>query len=131
MLYEDDVIDAVCDYLRLHGFTISSQCASTKRGDDIVAHGTGKIRDLHIEAKGETSKRTGSLRHGSPFDGAQVLVHVASAFYRAAKMATKGRVGGIALPANPAHLQRIADIARAIDSLDIVVFFVEIGRAHV
>ena len=124
MLYEDDVIDAVCDYLRQHGFTISGQCASTMRGDDIVAHGTGTIRDLHIEAKGETSKRTGSLRHGLPFDGSQVLDHVANAFYRAAKMATEGRVGGIALPANPAHQKRIADIAHAIDSLGIVVFFV-------
>ena len=128
MLYEDDVIDAVCDHLQQHGFTISRKCASTMRGDDIVAHSTGSIRDLHIEAKGETSKRKGSLRYDLPFDGSQVLDHVANAFYRAAKMAANGCTGGIALPATAPHQKRIADIAHALDRLGIIVFLVADDR---
>lgn len=128
MLYEDDVIDAVCGYLQQHGFTVISKCTSKLCGDDIVAKGTRKIHDLLIEAKGETSKRVGSRRYSLPFDGSQVRDHVANAFYRAAKMATEGRVGGIALPGTSAHKKRIADIAHAIDSLGIVVFFVAEDR---
>jgi hypothetical protein len=128
MLYEDDVIDAVCDHLQRHGFTIRSKCASTMRGDDIVAHGTGSIRELYIEAKGGTSNRNGSLRHGQSFNDSQVLDHVANAFYRAAKMATNGRTGGIALPANEAHQNRIAAIAHAIEHLAIIVFWVADDR---
>ena len=72
MLYEDDVIEAVCQHLKQNGFEISEQNPSTKRGDDIVARGTGSIRDLCIEAKGETSKRKSSSRYGNEFNGGQV-----------------------------------------------------------
>ena len=124
MLYEDDVIDAVCAHLQQHNFTIRSKCYSTVRGDDIVAQGTGSIRDLYIEAKGETGKVINSGRHGLPFNNSQVLVHVANAFYRAAKMATGGRISGIALPANASHKKRIEEIANALDQLGIIVFWV-------
>ena len=124
MLYEDDVIDAVCDHLQRHGFTVIHKSTSKMRGDDIIARGPGSTRDLHIEAKGETSKLEGSSRYGKRFDNAQVLDHVANAFYRAAKMATNGRIGGIALPATSAHKKRVADIEHALDRLDIIVFLV-------
>jgi hypothetical protein len=128
MLYEDNVVDAVCDHLRRHGFIIKKKCASTMRGDDIIAQGIGSIRELYIEAKGETSNAKGSLRYGHPFNDSQILVHVANAFYRAAKMATNGRVGGIALPDNSAHRKRVAPITHALDRLGIIVFWVAADR---
>ena len=121
MLYEDDVIEAVCQHLKQNGFEISEQNPSTKRGDDIVARGTGSIRDLCIEAKGETSKRKSSSRYGNEFNGGQVRDHVANAFYRAAKMATSGKTGGIAFPSNDRHRKRISDIEHALNSLGIIV----------
>jgi hypothetical protein len=128
MLYEDDIVDAVCDHLKSHNFTIVRKCTAKQHGDDIVATGAGKIRELYIEAKGETSSRHGSNRYGKPFHGFQIQDHVANAFFRAAKMAVNGRVGGIALPKNAAHEQCVTSIQHAIDALGIIVFWVAPDR---
>lgn len=129
MLYEDDIVDAVCDHLKSHNFTIIRKCTARQRGDDIVAAGDGKIRDLHIEAKGETSSLKGSRKYGEPFSGFQIQDHVANAFFRAARMAVNGRVGGMALPKNAAHERCVARIQHAIDALGIIVFWVATDRS--
>ena len=129
MLYEDDIIEAVCAYLERQGFTITQKLNAKQHGDDIIATGNGNIRTLHIEAKGETSSRTDSPRYGKPFSGFQIQDHVANAFYRAAKMATSGRVGGMALPKNAAHERCVAGIQHALDALDIIVLWVASDRS--
>ena len=129
MLYEDDIVDAVCAHLRRNKFTVIQKLSAKERGDDIIATGRGRISKLHIEAKGETSSRRGSGRYGSPFRGFQIQDHVANAFFRAAKMAIDGRVGGMALPKNTAHEQCVATIQHAIDALGIIVFWVAPDRS--
>ena len=128
MLYEDDVIGAVCAYLKRRGFTITKTAGVRQRGDDIIAAGHGSIHELHIEAKGEGSGRKGSARYGECFNGSQIRDHVANAFYRAAKMATKDIVGGMALPKNEPHERRVAEIQHALDALNIIVFWVASDR---
>ncbi|MEL6439548.1 MAG: hypothetical protein AAFQ80_09875 [Cyanobacteria bacterium J06621_8] len=115
MLYEDDVIEAVCTYLKDQDFTILSKCATTEKGDDMIAeHPFGKY-NLYIEAKGETSSKEGTNRYGMLFKGSQMLDHVAKAFYRAAKMLQQNdrnlphRVG-IALPDNHYHRKYVGAI---------------------
>lgn len=129
MLYEDDIIDAVCGHLESHGFTVTQKLTAKQHGDDIIATGNGHIRQLHIEAKGETSSRQGSGRYGTPFHGFQIQDHVANAFFRAIKMATNGRIGGMALPKNEAHEKCVASIQHAIDDLGIIVFWVSADRS--
>lgn len=79
MLYENDVIEAVCKYLKDQDFNMLSKCTTTEKGDDIVAkHLFGKY-NLYIEAKGETSSIERTSRYGKPFTDKQMLDHVAKA----------------------------------------------------
>jgi hypothetical protein len=132
MLYEDDIIDAVCSHLEKHGFTISQRLRSTERGDDIIAtHCSGLL--LYIEAKGEGSARSGSARHGLTFNSGQIFDVVAKAFYRAAAMLQEARDGerrcaGLALPDTPAFRRRVRAIDKSLRRLGLPVFWVEPNR---
>jgi hypothetical protein len=129
MLYENDVVDAVCDYLKKQGFTIESRCSSTERGDDIVAVRAG-IR-LFLEAKGEGSAREGTARYGKCFNSGQVFDVVAKAFYRAAVMLQRGPVGcraGLALPDTPEFRKRVKAIDQTLTRLGFVIFWVTPDR---
>jgi hypothetical protein len=128
MLYEDDVVDSVCAYLKRRGLRITQKLRANQRGDDIVATADGGIRELHIEAKGETSSRRGGPRYGQEFNSAQVRDHVANAFFRAAQMATHGRLAGMALPKNTLHERYVGRIEHALDALGIIVFWVARDR---
>lgn len=128
MLYEDDIVKAVCADLEQRGFTITQRLSSIQRGDDIVAVHSSGLK-LRIEAKGETSTQADSSRFGNPFDRSQVLVHVSQAFYRAAAMlqqtsSDQNRLVGIALPDNANHRERIDAIEETLHRLGIVVFWV-------
>ncbi len=131
MLSENQVIEAVCDHLELHGYAITQRLTTKQRGHDIIAakQSTTPI-ELHIEAKGETSDRQGSARHGKAFNSAQVSDHVASAFYCAAAMlqegaAKQGMRVGIALPDTLLHRTNVSKVAGALASLQIAVFWVQ------
>jgi hypothetical protein len=133
MLYEDDIVAAVCRYLESRGFTTDRRCRSTERGDDIVASHPSGLR-LYIEAKGEGSARPGSARHGRAFDKRQVFDVVAKAFYRAAAMlqqASDGerRCAGLALPDTPEFRRRISAIEQSLLRLAMPVFWVEPTRS--
>ena len=68
MLFESDVVDAVCAQLQARGYHIRQKLQVTQRGDDIIAVRQGApIRELYVEAKGETSSRTTTARYGRPF----------------------------------------------------------------
>jgi hypothetical protein len=86
VLTEDDLVDAVCDHLETAGYEIMRRCATTQRGDDIVAVRRRSSIALYIEAKGETSNRPTSKRYGKAFSRSQCRDHVANAFYTAARM---------------------------------------------
>ena len=132
MLYEDDIVAAVCGYLESRGFTIDGRCRSTERGDDVASHPSG-LR-LYIEAKGEGSAREGSARHGKVFHSGQVFDVVAKAFYRAAAMlqqASNGerRWAGLALPDTPAFRRRVSAIDQSLLRLAMPVFWVQPSRS--
>jgi diaminopimelate decarboxylase len=133
MLFESDVVDAVCIELQARGYHIQQRLRTREKGDDIVAvRGAAPVRQLFIEAKGETSSNRDTRRYGRPFDAAQIRVHVAEALYKAATVLSREREGveiraGIALPDTKKHRARIADIERALRQLAIAVFWVDEG----
>ncbi len=127
MLVESDVIAAVCAHLAAHGYMIEQRLKPTQHGIDVIAVRPG--RTLWIEAKGETSERAGSERHGKPFDSAQVGVHVAEAFYTGARLLCRPpvdpkRMVAIALPETHFHIRQVAAIQPAITQLKIAIFWV-------
>lgn len=128
MLYEHDVIEAVCAELRRHGYQIEQALTTKQQGIDIIASRPDSPR-LFIEAKGETSSLESSKRYGQPFDSAQVHIHVAEALYTGAEILSK--VGfandvrvGIALPDNELHRRFEKAVHAAVAKLGIIVFWV-------
>lgn len=125
-LTENDVVDAVCAYLDRAGWAVDQRLRTSERGVDIVAtRSDGQI--LCVEAKGATSSKVGTARHGRPFSRAQIASHVARAFYTAA--AVEGSTGdcglsALALPATAQHKEFVARVAGAIERLGIGVFWV-------
>ena len=131
MLTEWNVVTAVCAELRSRDYQIDEARKPTQHGDDIVALKRSQTPfRLSIEAKGQTSSRKGSRRHGQPFNSAQIRVHVARAFYKAAEVisrkgdGTKARAG-IALPDTPKHRTTVQAIKPVLDQLEIAVFWVQ------
>jgi hypothetical protein len=134
MLTESDVIDAVSTFLHSQGYEIRQKLSPLQRGHDIIAFKRGTPdRALYIEAKGGTSSKPTTKRYGKPFNGAQVRVHVAEAFYKAAT-ALCGPVSsmetrvGIAFPSTQKHFQRIRDIEPVLRQLKIAIFWVAQDR---
>lgn len=131
MLFESDVVNAVCTKLQALGYHIRQQLQTTEQGDDIIAVKQGTpIRELYVEAKGETSSRKGSARYGRPFDSAQIRVHVSEAFYKTAEVLSRNREdvevrAGIALPDARVHRALVEKIASVLDQLGIAVFWVQ------
>lgn len=134
MLTENHVVSAVCNYLRGRGFDRIKHLKTHQRGDDIIATRSRDNLEVFVEAKGETSARVGSYKHGKPFDNSQVLVHVATAFYRAAKMLQerpRGRARriAIALPETDFHRRRVSNIETILPRLGIGIFWVAANRS--
>jgi hypothetical protein len=89
--------------------------------------------DFFIEAKGATSSKEGTNRFGKPFNSAQVKVHVAEAFFQAARVLPNGssnsRRVAIALPDTSLHRRYVGEIRHSIEQLSIEVLFVDENRA--
>lgn len=122
MLTESDVIAAVCTYLEANGYEIRQHLTEVERGEDIVAvRGTER---LVVEAKGETSSKSGSARFGKAFSRGQVHAHIAKALYCAAKPRVDGTRVAIALPWNAHHEEMVAPIRPALSKLGIATYWV-------
>jgi len=119
---------AVCRHLRQNGWKIISSCSESQRGDDIVARHRATGREATIEAKGETSSKTHTNRHGKAFHSGQASSHVSRAFYRAAQTAGGKTAGAIALPRTELHLDRVRKIECALKKLKLEVFWVDSRR---
>lgn len=123
MLYEDDVVEAVCAYLTRGGWTIESSATVLDHGDDIVA--SRGARRLVVEAKGEGSSQSHTRRFGAPFTSNQVRSHVAVAVLRSLGVySERGAIPALAFPDNPHHRERVARIWPALAELGVVVFWV-------
>lgn len=126
MLYEDDVVEAVCGYLEQSGYRIVNRCTTKQRGTDVIAEHLSSKSILRVEAKGETSNDSTSKRFGKPFDNAQVHSHVAGAFHAAAAMldTDDGSRVAMAFPDSRLHRRHVGRIGEAIRRLEVAVFWV-------
>ncbi len=130
MLYETDVINAVCEYLVNCGYTIEQRLEPTQRGDDIVARKTVQSTHLlYVEAKGETSSRKNSQRYGKPFSRGQIRVHVGEALFRISQILSREHRNkfyvGIALPYTDNHRDFVNSIMPVLKKLQVAIFWVD------
>jgi hypothetical protein len=126
MLTEDDVVRAVADHLRSDGWTVVQSLTTNDRGVDIVAtQHDGST--LHVEAKGGTSSKVRTARHGRPFDRSQVRDHVAKAVLTALEgIARRDDIlSAIAVPDDPLHREFVGRVAYPLDVLGVITFFVD------
>lgn len=124
ILTEDHVVEAVSRYLTDHGFREVRRSLATEQGVDLIVTKDG--HELHIEAKGAGSSRSGSSRYGKHFNSGQVMDHVAKAVLKALEVVGAGKhKAGIALPADRLHMSRVARIRPVLDRLQIAVFLVD------
>lgn len=126
-LTEDQVIDAVSEYLASRSWRVITRATVLQRGDDLVLERNGER--LIIEAKGAGSSKIRTARYGKTFNKGQVFDHVAKAVLKALRVVTVGEArAGVALPGDAAHRGEIAKIRSALERLDIVVFWVDEKR---
>jgi Holliday junction resolvase-like predicted endonuclease len=129
VLTENDVVGAVAVYLESEGYRIVSKCSTHERGIDIVAEHPMTNMQLLVEAKGGTSSKEGTSNYGNSFTPNQTKTHVSVAFYYAAmlrqKHASKSAQVALAFPDDHAHRLLVDNIASALQTLDILVFFVD------
>jgi hypothetical protein len=128
MLYEKQVVNAVCRFLKKNGFRITQRLATTERGEDIQALAPDGKQRITIEAKGATSSRVESNRYGRPFNSGQVRDHVAKAVYCAARFVSTDTLTGVAFPQNDAHIKCVDRIRPALKRLRIEVFWVRADK---
>jgi len=64
-LTESEVLEAVCTLLERTGWRIDQRLSTPERGVDVIAI----LGDTtpHVEAKGATSSKPATARHGRPF----------------------------------------------------------------
>ena len=124
MLYEAEVVDGVCRYLKKKGFRITQCLATNERGEDIKALTPNRKQEVTIEAKAATSSNKSSNRYGKPFTPNQVTCHVAVALYAASRHVSTETLAGVAFPKNDAHVERVSKILPALKRLGIEVFWV-------
>lgn len=117
MLTEDEVVDAMCRWLKAGGFRIESFCKGNQTGDDVHAidrHG----RSLFVECKGAVS------RSGNPLNQWR---NVSGSFFNAVRDAVVIRprdVHGIAVPDIPEAHELLDRLTETLNNLRIAVFWV-------
>jgi hypothetical protein len=123
MLYEDDVVAAVADFLRANDWTIVRTALAIEHGDDIVA--TKGEHTLIVEAKGAGSSKPGTSRYGHAFTGNQVKTHVSVAIFRALTVtSTGGALSAVAFPDNAHHRQLVGRVTSALTKAEVGIFWV-------
>ncbi len=131
ILSETDVIDAVCKKLESLGYTIRQRPGTTQRGIDIIAVKDGAMSiELYIEAKGETSSKSGTARAGKRFETADMRINVAEALYTATvilsmKAERDQIMPAIAFPDNKEYQRYVRVIQPVLNQLGIAVFWVK------
>lgn len=128
MLTENNIIDILANYLeKKEGYEIKNKLTTTQRGVDILAEKNGVT--LYVEAKGETSSKESSNRHGKPFTKNQVGTHVSVAILTSLKILSKdndaSRKVAMAFPDNKNHRDIIELIAPALRRAGIVTYLVK------
>ena len=130
LLNENEVVDAVAEFLAAKGFEIVQALHGHQRGVDIIAS-RADIGALHVEAKGGTSTVATSKKYGKPMSPGEVRINVAEAFYTAAVAATRRPgddrevvVAAVAFHDDARHRRYVDPLRAALDELGIGVFWV-------
>jgi DNA-binding sugar fermentation-stimulating protein len=126
---ENDVVAAVCKYLKGNGYKILETCSTAQRGIDIIAKHKKHKGRLLIEAKGATSSRKGTARYGKCFTDNQVYDRVAKGFYTTVCMycehARDGDHVALAVPNTERFQKHLKKLEPALEQIGITVFLVE------
>lgn len=131
MLYEGDVIEAVCGFLEANGYAIKKKLLVSQAGVDIVAENPARNPGvIHVEAKGATSSNPNSARYESEFNANQIKTHVAVAVLAALKSHSLGDTrSAVAFPDNAGHHRVVKSIQPALSAAGIAVFWVDDSRS--
>lgn len=133
MLYELDVIEAICSELETKGYMIVSRKKELRHnGVDIIAKKVEfNINERYfIEVVGGTSSDPKSKKYGEPFDSSQCKVHVAEQLYACAEILSSPKIEGItykvamAFYDNEYYRNYIGPIKNTLKTLNIDVIFV-------
>lgn len=128
MITENDVVSAVCRHLAEQGYSIEQALTTNEKGIDVIARRPADGHIVLVEAKGGTSSKASSARHGKEFTPQQVFSHVAKAFFAAARLLPDPSAGNarvvVALPDTPPHRKHAAEVRRALQRLEISVWLV-------
>jgi hypothetical protein len=126
MLAEVDVLNAVAAHLRSEGYRIVEQRSTAERGIDLVAvKANGAV--CWVEAKGGTSSRPGSPRHGRPYDAPQVFDVVAKGFYQTMCRRVEAPAGAriaFAAPDTALFIKYLAPLRELASKLEIEILVV-------
>ena len=130
MLDENDVVDAVCKYLKDNGFEFNQILNTSQQGIDIIAVNHNSNERYLIEAKGATSSKKGTPRFGKPFSDKQVYTRASKAFYTALRLREENKGDetirvGVAFPDVRFYRKYTERIEETLRILEIEVFWVK------
>lgn len=119
MLTENEIVIAMCAWLRDHGYRINGQKLDTNAGHDIEAERDG--RKIYVECKGGKSKKT-----GASFGIDYQWRAAAGAFFNQMCVREKDRTAevGIALPDGGRYPELMKDLKGFCENAGIKVFWV-------
>ncbi len=131
LVYHQDVVDAICEFLENHSFDVEQALTSMHPGVDIIAARVDSDETkIYVDVKGETSSKESSSTLGKAFNSAQTKDHVADALYKAAKMLgdvelAEDRRVAVAFPKTELHRKFEGPIDHAFQDLGVGVFWVD------
>jgi Holliday junction resolvase-like predicted endonuclease len=132
VLDENDVVEAVCNYLATQGYDILQRCTTNDRGIDIIAKHRSGSGSLMVEAKGGKSSKPGSPRYGENYRKPEVFDRVAKGLYTAVNMHANRQNGSqiaLAYPDTAWFREYIVPVKPVVKQLGIEVYMVREDRS--
>jgi hypothetical protein len=125
----------VCRYLETLGYTIEQTLRTSERGTKVIARRGVRGEAVLVEAKGGTTPKARTTRHGGAFDPEQVFSQVSQAMFEVAKllpsMTDHGTRIVVALPDTRLHRTKANQARRAFTRRRISVWLVGLdGGVH-
>jgi hypothetical protein len=129
MMDENTVIDVLCAELKAAGFDIQQRLSTVEQGIDLIAAHAGHGLKVLVEAKGGTSSRVGSARHGNRYTPSQVFDRVAKGIFtclqlRDSHQDTNGVRVVLAVPETALFYKYIHTVKGVLRQAEIDVWFV-------
>lgn len=133
MLFELEIIDAICQDLEQQDYIIVSRKKGKRHeGIDIIAkkNGAGLKEFFYIEVVGGTSSDPTSKKFGEPFDSSQCKVHVAEQLYACMELLASPKIEeasyriGMAFEDNEHYRKYVKVVKNALEDLKIEVLFI-------